>query len=227
MVIVAFRLLLGIFLTGFAYDVRQVSSSNEAAQQTLDTLELTNCRDELKDRLACLQYKYRTINGSCNNLCNITQGATGRPLRRFRNLGAEYQQPNDQPRSKTAVNNQPLPNPRRISRVVFRSNNRDENGIRANFTHITMTWGQFLDHDVTLTELTPNVECGSNGEPCLTNNDDCIGIPLNGNNGNDRLEFNLTADCIPLRRSLRVDSQQVGHRKLEQSCTINYKLLCF
>ncbi|XP_067034802.1 uncharacterized protein [Acropora muricata] len=34
-------------------------------------------------------------------------------------------------------------------------------------THLVMTWGQFLVHDVTLTELTDeHVNCGTNAQPC-------------------------------------------------------------
>ncbi|CAH3188433.1 unnamed protein product, partial [Porites lobata] len=104
---------------------------------------------------------YRTIDGTCNNLCRIKQGAASTPLRRF--LPSEYAD-EEQPRNES-VTGHPLPNTRRVSVEIFQALNGDEFGIRPIFTHVTMTWGQFIDHDVTLTELTPNVECGNNTTP--------------------------------------------------------------
>ena len=185
--------------------MRLASSSAAAADQVLQTLQLSNC-DDLKVRLACFQRKYRTIDGTCNNLCNITRGAANRPLRRL--IEPDYEA-DLQPRRFGNDGFTPLPNPRRVSRVVFRSGNFNLNMTAPNFTHMTMTWGQFIDHDITLTELTPNVECGTNNEPCVVR-DGCIGIPLTERNA-DRLEFNQSAECIPLRRSLiSSDGQQVG-----------------
>ena len=184
--------------------MRQASSSAAAAQQVLDTLQLTNC-DDLKVRLACFQRRYRTFNGDCNNLCNITRGATNEPLRRLPNLEppTDYEQPGFQPR-RLAADGSDLSNARRISRAVFRANTGNLNGSAPDFTHITMTWGQFLDHDITLTELTPlpaGVDCGVNNEPCIRDRPECIGIDISQANPDDRLRFNQSALCIPVRRS--------------------------
>ena len=74
-----------------------------------------------------------------------------------------------------------------------------------------MTWGQFMDHDVTLTELTPNVECGNNTKPC-DEKQGCIVISLDNLKKNERLEFNRSANCIPLKRSFRKKGEQVGYK---------------
>ena len=176
------------------------SSSTSAAQQMLDTLNLPNC-DPLKLRFACLKRKYRTFDGSCNNLCNISAGAAFQPHRRFDGLDppTAYQQPGDQPR----INSQDigeLPNARKVSSKVFRSLNRT-----ADFTHMVMTWGQFLDHDLTLTELTPlgeGVTCGTNSGPCLgtSDNPDCISIPIPPS---QVLRGDPSATCMPFSRSAR------------------------
>ena len=176
-----------------------------SAEQTLDAFKLTDGCDALKDRLRCFQHKYRTIDGTCNNLCRIKQGAASTPLRRF--LPSEYA-PGEQPRNES-VTGHPLPNTRRVSVEIFQASDGDEFGIRPIFTHVTMTWGQFIDHDVTLTELTPNVECGNNTTPCV-NQEGCIVISLDELNSFERLRFNASANCIPLRRSFRRKGDQVS-----------------
>ena len=178
-----------------------------SAEQTLDAFKLTDGCDALKDRLRCFQHKYRTIDGTCNNLCRIKQGAASTPLRRF--LPSEYA-PGEQPRNES-VTGHPLPNTRRVSVEIFQAKNGDEFGIRPIFTHVTMTWGQFIDHDVTLTELTPNVECGNNTKPC-DEKQGCIVISLDNLKKNERLEFNRSANCIPLKRSFRKKGEQVGYK---------------
>ena len=185
-------------------EVRQASSSAAAAQQVLETLSLGNC-DELKVRLACLQRRYRTFDGTCNNLCKITRGAADEPLRRLPNLEppTAYETLDFQPRKLAADGNE-LSNARRISRAVFRATTGNLNSSAPDFTHLTMTWGQFLDHDITLTELAPlpvGVDCGVNNEPCIRNIPECNGIDISQSNPDDRLRFNQSAQCIPFRRS--------------------------
>lgn len=171
---------------------------------------MQNC-DELKVRLACLHRPYRTFDGTCNNLCNITLGAANQPLRRFNNLVPQTAyEPGFLPR-RLASNGNNLPNARRVSRVTFRANNGNLNGSAPDFTHVTMTWGQFLDHDVTLTEfaeLPEGASCGGNNEPCVRNISECFGIDIT-RSPDDRLRNNQSAVCIPLRRSLNTQGQQV------------------
>ena len=200
-----FSFLLGILLTIAVCEVRQASSSAAAAQQVLDTLQLTNC-DDLKLRLACLQRRYRSLNGDCNNLCNITNGATNQPHQRFPGLNptTEYDSPDFLPRSRSSTMPPDgrvilLPNARTLSNQVFVSGTGNQGG-PPNFTHLTMTWGQFIDHDVTLTQLTPNVECGINNAPCPPVDGNCNAITIE--NG-QKLAFNQSAQCIPMVRSLR------------------------
>jgi len=67
------------------------------------------------------------------------------------------------------------------------------------FTHLTITWGQFLDYDVTLTEM-EEVDCGSNQhEPC-PQRPGCIGIDILPG---QELRFNQSVRCINIRRSAR------------------------
>ena len=181
-----------------------VYSSSSSAQLVLDTLSLPNCEAPLAQRLLCLKHgKYRTFDGTCNNLCNITTGAAFTPHRRF--VPPAYE-PGFQPRQFSTFTDPagggfPLPNARAVSKQVF-----DSSEVQASFTHMVMTWGQFLDHDVTLTEFTvgvdPQTDCGVTTDPCpsLIEKPDCIGVNITtGNN----LLGDLSAKCTPLARSER------------------------
>ena len=203
-----FSFLLGALLIVGAYEVCQGSLTLEAAQQILDTLNKANC-DPVNATIECLKLKYRTFDGTCNNLCNTKQGAAGQPLLRFPGLltPTAYTQPGFLPRINSVISGKLLPNARSVSREVFNSTRADVNNTRPNLTHAVMTWGQFLDHDITLTALTPDVECGVNDEPCPIR-EGCTGIDiLKG----DELSNNQSAECIPLRRSAQTkDGQQVS-----------------
>ena len=110
----------------------------------------------------------------------------------------------------------PLPNARNVSVQVFDSSEADATGA-PDFTHLTMTWGQFLDHDVTLTELTPlpeNVTCGTNEAACVVDGQNCIGVDIihpSPFGPSQKLGGLPTAKCIPLRRSTRTpEGEQVN-----------------
>ena len=155
---------IGIFLAVCVSNLHQVSCSEDAVQLVLDTLALENC-DPLKMRMACLLNPYRSIDGTCNNLCNISRGSIQQPLRRFPGLNPPTQFEGENLPRRLAESGNELPNARKVSRTVFRSNTGNENG-PPDQSHMVMTWGQFLDHDVTLTELIEGVDCGGNNEPC-------------------------------------------------------------
>ncbi|XP_078362200.1 peroxidasin-like, partial [Oculina patagonica] len=152
----------------------------------------------------CFMRRYRTFDGSCNNLCNITRGSALRPFLRL--LPPAYQDGVQAPRS-LGSNNQPLPNARNISTIVFVSSTANDDNTTANFTHMTMTWGQFLDHDITLTQANESVECGNNSLPCRGPEQGCIGINISRGN---ELRDNRSAVCMPLRRSAMKNGEQVN-----------------
>ena len=185
-------------------------SSEDAAGQAVEVLLRGRCVSS-KTRLACLCSPYRTFDGSCNNLCDPTLGMANTPLIRLPGLRppTAYEGKNFAPRQLSATstkgNNVPLPNARKVSVQVFvagEGNVRFRPPPRTPLgTHLVMTWGQFLDHDVTLTELVDeHVNCGTNAQSCPNKPNDCIGIDV------DRsvcLERDRSAKCIPLRRSTR------------------------
>ena len=200
-----FSFLLGIIVIIGGYEVRQVTSTS---RDFIETFHLP-C-DDYSARLMCALMPYRTFDGTCNNLCNITRGAIFHPLQRLETLEEPTAyEPGFKPRSR-AVSGRRLPNARTVSRKVFvSSSNLDINGTAPNFTHLTMTWGQFLDHDITLTEVEEVEEggCGTNDQVC-PRRPECISIDINPGDG---LEVNPTFKCIPTSRSIRDSKgQQVG-----------------
>ena len=91
--------------------------------------------------------KFRTIDGTCNNLNNPTLGAAFTPFRRL--LSPVYEDGISQPLGydQAFVEHRPFkpprPSPCLISNDIIRDLNIDQPGA----TYMLMQWGQFLDHD--------------------------------------------------------------------------------
>lgn len=185
--------------------MRHSSSSTIAFQKLLSVLGEKHC-DPPKMQLCCLESRYRTFNGACNNLCKIAQGSAGSNFVRF--VPAAFQ--NGQgPRLASVVSPFQLRNPRTISNTVFLGTSENV-GTAPNFTHMTMAWGSFIDHDFTLTASNQTQGCGTNNAPCPTNIPGCVSISISQSNPDDRLRRNLTAQCIPLSRSAQKSGEQVN-----------------
>ena len=104
--------------------------------------------------------RYRTFDGTCNNLFNPLQGAAGTPSRRL--LPAYYEDDAGRP---AGINQIELgnyfsgrwPSPRYISQNLVKNVTRSP--MNVDLTHMFMQWGQFLDHDIDL-QPEMEVECG-------------------------------------------------------------------
>ncbi|XP_052710144.1 heme peroxidase 2-like [Crassostrea angulata] len=102
--------------------------------------------------------KYRTADGSCNNLQNPLWGKSQTPFERF--MFPFYEDDVQDPRSRD-VNGRPLPGPREISNAVHqRSTNRHV----MDLSQFTMEFGQFVSHDIQFNALAKgyrnsNLEC--------------------------------------------------------------------
>ncbi|KAK7014812.1 hypothetical protein SK128_017554 [Halocaridina rubra] len=91
-------------------------------------------------------YQYRSIDGSCNNLGNILQGAAFRKYRRA--LFPDYADGVSAPRHDSS--GLPLPSARLVSSTISRLPNEESLDI----SMLHMSYGQFLDHDFTSTPIT-------------------------------------------------------------------------
>lgn len=92
--------------------------------------------------------KFRTLDGSCNNLHAPEKGATLQPFRRI--LPPVYDDGYSSPRTKSVLgNDQFLLSAREISRRF--TDNAEPVAIETKLSMLFLTWGQFLDHDMTNT----------------------------------------------------------------------------
>lgn len=94
----------------------------------------------------CFHTKYRTIDGSCNNLQHSYWGASHTPFRRL--LKPIYENGFSQPvgwDKNRKYNGFPLPSARSVSLTLIRTENITQDD---EITHMVMQWGQFLDHDL-------------------------------------------------------------------------------
>lgn len=127
----------------------------------------------------------------CNNIKNFLWGAAGSPLNRI--LLANYSDKVSEPRGRYEGTN--LPNPRWMSQ----RNHPDNDNPDTRFTHMVMQFGQFLDHDITISPNDERIDC------CGKKNNDArcfiISIPPR-----DRFYswVNFTASCINFVRSTPV-----------------------
>lgn len=129
---------------------------------------------------------FRHADGQCNNLDNQFWGSTSSLLDRI--ITNAYGDSKDSPRT-LAVSHNSLPSAREVSLRVHPSSE-----LTAEATLMLMQWGQFVDHDTT---LTPHANTAS---PCTCTDDgeDCFPIPT----PND--EYFTTRQCLEFTRSAHV-----------------------
>ncbi|XP_075427629.1 peroxidasin homolog isoform X2 [Ascaphus truei] len=128
-----------------------------------------NCSD------ICFHRRYRTHDGSCNNLQHPTWGASLTAFPRL--LRPAYQNGFNFPRGHGATEDLgelPLPLPRLVSTTMIGTETVTPD---AQYTHMLMQWGQFLDHDLdqtvpalSMSRFSDRAPCGqvcSNDPPCF------------------------------------------------------------
>uniref|UniRef100_A0A8D2IVU7 Ig-like domain-containing protein n=1 Tax=Varanus komodoensis TaxID=61221 RepID=A0A8D2IVU7_VARKO len=125
----------------------------------------------------CFHKKYRTHDGSCNNLQHPMWGASLTAFQRL--LKPAYQNGFNLPRGFSLVEESrglPLPLPRLVSTAMIGTETVTPDG---QFTHMLMQWGQFLDHDLDQTVAAISMARFSDGEPCskvCTSDPPCFSI---------------------------------------------------
>nr|CAA62752.1 peroxinectin [Pacifastacus leniusculus] len=142
--------------------------------------------------------KYRTIDGSCNNLANPTWGMSNTPNQRI--LPPTYDDGVHLPRSRSA-DGSPLPPPRPISNNVLLDVNQPDEL----FTSSVMQWAQFIDHEFAhvpfpTLENGDGIECCPNGTQAsgTLSHPRCFPIDLTG----DPFYGPLGSTCMNFVRSM-------------------------
>ncbi|XP_052080790.1 peroxidase-like [Mytilus californianus] len=138
--------------------------------------------------------KYRTADGSCNNLANPLWGKSHTPFERF--IPSFYEDGLDDPRA-TDVFGDPLPLARDISVKVHTVS--DSTTQMNDLSHFSMEFGQFISHDIQMNALSKgqylsNLNCCSS--PQRRN---CFPIPLPTN---DPFYSTFNRTCMNFVRAL-------------------------
>lgn len=152
----------------------------------------------------CAQHvnsRYRTIDGSCNNIFNPYWGRS--QICHVRLLPADYSDGIQLFRKSSA--GPALPNPRSISNYI--AQNRD---YHAYYTALVEGFGQFINHDISNTENhvqpsnKPKLDC------CVKPDSKCAAILLQ--DGNDFITNNFKGKCLNFIRSSSCPLCKLGNR---------------
>ncbi|CAG4979280.1 unnamed protein product [Colias eurytheme] len=129
----------GVF-TGDALESRTEEGKFPKASALRESPLLDQCPLRAPPKCPPASKRYRTHDGTCNNLNHLRWGSTMTPVQRF--LSPFYSDGIQAPRR--SIFGSLLPSAREISASIHEDQNVENPGI----THLLMQWGQFLDHDI-------------------------------------------------------------------------------
>uniref|UniRef100_A0A6A7G547 Peroxidase-like n=2 Tax=Hirondellea gigas TaxID=1518452 RepID=A0A6A7G547_9CRUS len=139
--------------------ILQLPSAERAFGLQRFTVRETELGNTCPPNLACDEAsRYRTVNGSCNNLGDPRLGMCLTPFQRIR--PAHYDDGVSTPRSRCRSGTA-LPPVRLVSRTVL----TDRDAPDRRFTLSVMQWSQFIDHDITHAPF-PALEADGAGIDC-------------------------------------------------------------
>ncbi|XP_063882991.1 LOW QUALITY PROTEIN: chorion peroxidase-like [Scylla paramamosain] len=178
--------------------------------QLLGTVDTCETRREREKEGPCdPARRYRTINGTCNNIRNPSWGSAFSPLRRI--VPANY---GDGVMSlRRAQDGKPLPSARLVSATI----NLNRKSAATCFSFLHLTFGQFVDHDITSTPVAKGE--GEETIPCCIDevkNDprlfhpECAPISIPSD---DPFYSTWGATCMEFVRSLPAERCQIGPRE--------------
>uniref|UniRef100_A0A673MS14 Eosinophil peroxidase n=1 Tax=Sinocyclocheilus rhinocerous TaxID=307959 RepID=A0A673MS14_9TELE len=169
-------------------------------------LQVTGCSSETLRPVCksdCLSKRYSTISGHCNNRGNPQWGAANTPYARW--LSPDYEDPRGAPRGwnpQHTYHNHTLPPVRSVSQEVLYTHNENIS-LDMSLSHLLVEWGQWIDHDLTLTPQSPSTAAFKTGADCTRT---CRLPP------NNRLTVR-TQSCMPFFRSAPSCTVPLGHRE--------------
>jgi len=162
--------------------------------------------------------RYRSIDGSCNNLRNSNFGRTGTPFQRI--LLPEYAEGSlDLPRRSSLGNGVELPSAREVSNNLVPVGKGAP--IDSDNTVLVMQMGQFIDHDITHTPNHGIQCCGRNGAfPRSFDAEKCFPIRMSSTDP----FWKGKKTCMNFARSLASPSLTCGLQTREQLNQITHWL---
>uniref|UniRef100_A0A8C1R6X6 Eosinophil peroxidase n=1 Tax=Cyprinus carpio TaxID=7962 RepID=A0A8C1R6X6_CYPCA len=185
-----------------------------SAEDMETILQVTGCSSETLRPVCksdCLSKRYRTITGHCNNRENPQWGAANTAYARW--LSPEYEDPRGAPRGwnpQHTYHNHTLPPVRSVSQEVLYTHNENIS-LDMSLSHLLVEWGQWIDHDLTLTPQSPSTAAFKTGADCTrtcSRDTPCfpIQIPLSDPRTG-------TQSCMPFFRSAPSCTVPLGHRE--------------
>jgi peroxidase len=114
---------------------------------------------------------YRTIDGSCNNQNNTWWGRSETPLKRL--VPAAYDDYVNEPRQRSVVPKKRLPNARQVALKLFQAY-----PTVSEWSHFMTYFGQFLDHDLSLTAQSTYSNGFRKYCQCNSYDPDCFNIAI-------------------------------------------------
>lgn len=145
------------------YVAKQYGLSKDAIANGLPLIDTTKtaiegyCPDFLQTP-KCEVERYRSVSGVCNNIEHPHWGAAMNAHHRF--MAPDYADGISAPRA--SVTGKPLPTPRYVSRAVHPDDGFHDHAV----TILLVAWGQFLDHDITLSAETRDPRTGKTPKCC-------------------------------------------------------------
>ncbi|XP_076847006.1 eosinophil peroxidase [Brachyhypopomus gauderio] len=154
----------------YTHTMAQLNHTELLSLEDVETLlEATGCSTEMKRPLCrsdCLSERYRTITGHCNNRQAPLLGAANTPYARW--LPPEYEDLHGAPRGwdpQHTYHNFTLPPVRAVSQEVLHTQNENVSP-DVSLSHLLVEWGQWIDHDLTLTPQSPSTTSFKMGADC-------------------------------------------------------------
>ena len=117
--------------------------------------------------------KYRTIDGTCNNLKEGNYGRAMTPYQRI--LLPEYGDGTIHLPRRSQSGNAELPSARQLSRRMTADSNVGDSDVH---TVLVMQMGQFIDHDLTSTPTSSSKCCSKESSSSSFDGDKCFPIPI-------------------------------------------------
>jgi len=164
-------------------DLGSVLNNTEYAERFLANCPNDSIRRE-RDIRCDPTYRYRSLNGVCNNLEHVWYGAANTPFNRIQL--PHYDDGYQSPRRFSAEEGQFLPNVRDIARNVSIEQRT------ADLSALFIFFGQFSAHDVTLTPTAEDLDCND----CTNTDPMCFNFMVG-----DADSFMNFRECMPFRRN--------------------------
>ncbi|XP_078278921.1 eosinophil peroxidase-like [Rhinoraja longicauda] len=183
---------------------RSLNASDLLSASDLDTIaRITGCHARRQRPICrddCWSNRYRTFTSVCNNKKSPRLGASNTPLVRW--LPARYEDGISVPLGWTPNKKNSgfvVPLVRTVSNEILKVSNKDVVS-DPDFSHLIMQWGQWIDHDMSLSPLSGSVQTYNGGIDCESTcvlRNPCFPIQLPP--GDSKLVKSVK--CLPFFRS--------------------------